>query len=601
VRKLFKGVDPRFLQMLKEQKGFIVPGLICSAVAALMLSGYIVLIKFAIDAISGEDSEIVLRARDLTGWDSSALVMLSGGLILLLYLARYFFVRGQFYYMGMAANRLTADLRIKLYDKLQRLPLRYFQERRAGSIQSVLTNDVQVFQQAVNTVRNAIDGPLKIVVGLVSAFVLQPLLSLTAVVVLPLMAITIQRNSKKMKKAQGEVQNSLSRLTAMMQESLHGARIIKAFNAEKKMSRRFEGFVDETYDKQRDAVVVVSKLRPMVELLGAVAIGAVVVICGFLVARDLITVGDLAAFVAALDVVNQGARSIGNLNQTMAQISAANERIHSEVLDVPETLADRDGAREPESIKGEIAFEDVGFVYPDGTRALKNVSFTVRSGESLALVGPSGSGKSTLADLILRFNDPTEGRILLDGTDLREIKIGWLRSHIGVVPQQTFLFAGPISENLKMGHEEATDQEMEEAARKAHADGFIERTADRYETELGEQGVRLSGGEGQRLAIARALTKDPAILLLDEATSNLDAVSEKLVTDALEEASEGRTTLLIAHRLSTAARADRILMLHSGEAIEIGSHEELMQKDGAYAGMYRAFSTASSGPDAPVG
>jgi subfamily B ATP-binding cassette protein MsbA len=387
----------------------------------------------------------------------------------------------------------------------------------------------------------------------------------------------------------------------MMQESLHGARIIKAFNAEKKMSRRFEGFVDETYDKQRDAVVVVSKLRPMVELLGAVAIGAVVVICGFLVARDLITVGDLAAFVAALDVVNQGARSIGNLNQTMAQISAANERIHSEVLDVPETLADRDGAREPESIKGEIAFEDVGFVYPDGTRALKNVSFTVRSGESLALVGPSGSGKSTLADLILRFNDPTEGRILLDGTDLREIKIGWLRSHIGVVPQQTFLFAGPISENLKMGHEEATDQEMEEAARKAHADGFIERTADRYETELGEQGVRLSGGEGQRLAIARALTKDPAILLLDEATSNLDAVSEKLVTDALEEASEGRTTLLIAHRLSTAARADRILMLHSGEAIEIGSHEELMQKDGAYAGMYRAFSTASSGPDAPVG
>ena len=233
----------------------------------------------------------------------------------------------------------------------------------------------------------------------------------------------------------------------------------------------------------------------------------------------------------------------------------------------------------------------MSFAYPDGTQALSGVSFTIEPGTSLALVGPSGSGKSTIADLMLRFYDPTEGQILFDGVDIRELQIGWLRSQIGVVPQQTFLFAGSIADNIRLGAPNATDAEVAEAAGMAHASGFIDAMPLRYDTELGERGVRVSGGEMQRIAIARALVRKPTMLLLDEATSSLDAHSEKAVQEALEEVMRGRTTLFIAHRLTSAARADRILMLRRGEVLEQGTHRELNERNGAYAAMYRAFSS----------
>jgi subfamily B ATP-binding cassette protein MsbA len=327
----------------------------------------------------------------------------------------------------------------------------------------------------------------------------------------------------------------------------------------------------------------------MVELLGAIALAVTVYACGVMTQTSNVGVPDLVAFAYALDIINQGARNLGALNQTMAQVQAATDRIYKEVFDVEETIADAEEAMELPSPVGRVEFRNVSFAYPDGTEALKNVSFVIEPGTSLALVGPSGAGKSTIADLLLRFYDPTSGEVLFDGVDIRKLKLSWYRGQIGVVPQQTFLFAGPVWDNIRLGMPNATDDEVVEAAVAANADSFIRSTPDGYATELGERGVRLSGGEGQRIAIARALVRKPRILLLDEATSNLDAVSEKIVTEALDKVMHERTSLFIAHRLTTAARADRIMVLRRGEVLEIGSHEELLARQGAYSGMYRAF------------
>ncbi|HRK21016.1 MAG TPA: ATP-binding cassette domain-containing protein, partial [Fimbriimonadaceae bacterium] len=279
-----------------------------------------------------------------------------------------------------------------------------------------------------------------------------------------------------------------------------------------------------------------------------------------------------------------------SVSNTYSQVQAAADRIYGELLEVPEPSEAEAGKKTLPNPEGRIEFRDVVFRYPDGTAAVNGVSFILEPGSSLALVGPSGAGKSTLADLLLRFYDPTEGRILFDGVDVRELNSNWLRSQIGVVPQQNFLFAGTIADNIRLGNPQATDAEVDEAARTAHAKPFIDQMPERYETALGERGVRLSGGEMQRVAIARAVVRKPTILLLDEATSSLDAVSEKAVQEALEDVMKGRTTLFIAHRLTTAARADKILVLRHGEVVEQGSHAELMAASGPYAGMFKAFS-----------
>lgn len=574
--RFLKRLDRRITGELAAQRRLILPGLICAAITAALLGAYAPIVDRAVNAVASKD------ATTLT-WLSLAIIVV--------FFVRYWFARGQLYYLGTAANRMTSDLRIRVYEKLQRLPLQFFHERRAGAIQSVLTNDVNVFNGAVGAVRDSITGPIQIVVGTVAIFVIQPWLALAACAVLPFMALVIQRNGKRMKVAQGQVQVSLSDLTAMMQESLNGMRIVKAFGAERRFADLFSARVEQAYESQRRTVSLTASLKPMVELIGAVAIAVVVIVCGQLVLRDMLNIGQLTAFLFMLDVINKGAGSVGQLNQTYAQVQAATDRIYGEILDQPDARDDDPGALTLDRVEGRVEFRDVSFAYPDGTQALSGVSFTIEPGQSVALVGPSGAGKSTIADLLLRFSDPTSGQITLDGVDLRQLRASWLRSQIGVVPQQTFLFAGPVRENIRMGLPSASQEQVEAAARAAHADGFIESAPNGYDTELGERGVRLSGGEGQRLAIARALVRNPAILLLDEATSNLDAHSERAVSQALEEIMKDRTTLFIAHRLTTAARADKIVVLRHGQVLEEGTHEQLMAAEGPYAGMYRSFTS----------
>lgn len=504
---------------------------------------------------------------------------------------KYIFTRGQVYYLSKASNRLATDLRQRLFEKLMRLPVAYFNSKRTGEIQSIVSNDVGVYQSAVNVIRDSIDGPIKAIGALAFVFYMQPFLGFIALLFVPLLAFVVNRTGKRIKTAQSQIQEDLATVTALSQEALSGARIIKSFSAEDHMRGIFDESAEKQYQSQLTGARRIASLRPTVELLGAVAIALIMFACGHLAKADLLAVSDIIVIVQALDLVNQGFKAMSNVSSTYNQVQAAVDRIHTQILDIPDEREENASAQIIENPIGKIEFKNVSFTYPDGTKALENINFTLNSGESLALVGPSGSGKSTIADLVLRFYEPTSGEITFDGIPYQNLKVNWLRAQFGVVPQQTFLFAGTIRDNLKLGRIDATDQEITDAAQMANAMPFIENSPDGMETALGERGVRLSGGELQRLAIARALVKNPKVLILDEATSNLDSHSEKVVTQAIEEVMENRTTLFIAHRLTTAARATKILVIRRGEVLETGTHQQLIDADGPYAGMYRAFTS----------
>jgi subfamily B ATP-binding cassette protein MsbA len=510
-------------------------------------------------------------------------------IVVILFGFRYWFVRGQTFYLSIATNRLSADLRIRLLDKLLNLPVSYFNDRRTGAIQSVLLNDVNVYQNAVGIIRDSIQGPISATAAFVTILYLQWRIAILALMLVPLVGFVIDRNQKRMRRAQTIVQENLAEVSANTFELLNGIRIVKAFNAESNVKANYRGLIENTYGSQLIASRITASLRPMTDLIGASGLSLAFALCGTLALKGMLTPGSVLAIAYGMDTINQGFRSVGNVTNTFATVQSASERIYSEVLERPEE-PELLGGRTLENPIGHIQFENVSFSYPDGTEALKNVSFEIRPDTSLALVGPSGAGKSTIADLLLRFYDPTSGRILLDGVNIRDLNIQWLRRLIGVVPQQTFLFAGTIEENVRLGAPEADDESMKIALEQASAQDFVREMSQRSTLELGERGIKLSGGQMQRVAIARALIKKPTVLLLDEATSALDANSEKAVTEALEGVMRTRTTLFIAHRLTTAARADKIVFLSQGQVLESGSHAELLEANSTYAALFRAFS-----------
>ncbi len=589
--KLFRKFDSRLAAELRSQRKPIIVGLVCTAVAAVLSTAMIGLSKVAISAIEKLAAPSIVGApRDSASMTGALLLLFWSCLaVVIVFLARYWFVRGQTYYLSYAANRLAADLRLRMFRKLMRLPIGYFSDKRSGGLQSVLTNDVNVYQNAVGIIRDSIDGPIKAIGGFIAIFWLSWQLGCLSLLLLPPMVVAIQRNARKMRKAQVQVQIDLAEVGAKTQEALQGVRVVKAFGAEASVLGSYSETVEASFDSQMKTVGIVASLRPLVELIGAVGIAVMLYISGLLARQGLLSVSSIAALLIALDTVNQGFRSLGGLGNTYATVQAASERIHREVLDAPEKHEEGGGERLSDPV-GQIAFDDVSFTYPDGTEALRNVSFVLEPGTSLALVGPSGAGKSTIADLLLRFYEPASGRITFDGVDIRDLDIAWLRDQIGVVPQQTFLFAGSIEDNIRLGAASASDCDIREALVASHAEEFTREMSQRTTSDLGERGARLSGGQMQRIAIARALVRKPKILLLDEATSALDPTSERIVTEALEQVMHERTTLFIAHRLTTAARADRILVLRRGEIVEEGSHRELMEQGGSYAGLFKAFS-----------
>jgi subfamily B ATP-binding cassette protein MsbA len=501
---------------------------------------------------------------------------------------KWFFSYGQVYYLALAAQRLTARLREDVFAHMQRLPLSFFQSRQVGTLQSVLANDVPILQSAVLLVRDVLDAPLRIIAFLVYIFYLNWRLALLACLFLPGIALIIQRLGRQIHRITHQTQGSLADITALVQEALSGVRVIKSFAMEDRAIERFAQRNRQVLHHSLKGERRRARLRPTVEFIGAVSIALVLWFGGHQVASGQMTTGQLMSFLFLLHQIAQAANGIGALMLTRKQVRAAAERIFREVLDVEPEVYDAPDAVELPRLKGLIEFRNVSFRYPTGEQALRNVSFAIAPGEVVALVGHSGAGKSTLVDLLLRFYTPQQGTIQIDGYALNRVRLESLRQQIGVVPQQTVLFVGTVAENIAYGKPDATQEEIEAAARAAHAHEFIERLPEGYQTLIGDRGVRLSGGESQRIAIARALLRDPRILILDEATAALDPISERMIQRVIEEGRGKRTTLIIAHRWSTVQCADRVLVLHRGELIEQGTHAELLARNGYYARLYQA-------------
>jgi subfamily B ATP-binding cassette protein MsbA len=500
--------------------------------------------------------------------------------------AAFSFLRS--YLLSYTGERIVADVRTQVYAHLIELPFSFFAKRRVGELTSRLASDVSVIQTVTTgSLTELLRLAIVLVGGIAMITITNARLTLVMIAVVPVVILSAHYYGRYVRRMSTRVQDQLAEANSVLQETLSAIRIVQSF-------------VREEYERMRYGERIREALRLAVKRSVAgggfiafiifVVYSGIVVVLWFgsrMVISGRLSPGELIAFVLYTFVVGGGIGGMSELYGQFQQAIGATRRVF-ELLDTTPDIRDPESPIPLEDVTGRVEFRDVYFAYPDERElpVLKGVSIDARSGEVIALVGPSGAGKSTLVALIPRFYDVTSGEILVDGKRVGEVRLKDLRSAIGLVPQETTLFGGTIRENIAYGKLDGTDEEIEAAARAAHAHEFISEFPQGYDTIVGERGVKLSGGERQRVAIARALLKNPAILILDEATSSLDSESERLVQDALETLMEGRTTFVIAHRLSTVRRADRIVVLDQGRIIEDGTQDELLARDGLYKQLY---------------
>ncbi|HEY3050099.1 MAG TPA: ABC transporter ATP-binding protein [Gaiellaceae bacterium] len=492
----------------------------------------------------------------------------------------------QTYFTGWTGERILADLRNLLFRHLQRLSLGFYERNRAGVIISRLTNDVEALDQLVTDgVTSLVQNTLTLLGSAIILFFLDWRLALAALTVMPAMTIATALFRKYSARAYRDVRERLGLVTATLAEDIAGMRIVQAFTREPAAERNFRQVSERYRDANQRTVTLNGLYFPFVDFLSAIATAVVLGYGGYLVFGRSMTAGTLFAFVGYLSNFFDPVQQLSQLYNTFLSATAALDKI-MDVLDEEPEIRDRPGARELPRIAGDVRFERVRFGYGDGPEVLHGLELDVPAGTTVALVGHTGAGKSTIAKLLARFYDPRSGRITIDGHDLREVTQESLRRQLGIVPQEGFLFAGTVSENIAFGRPDASSEDVVAAAGAVGAHDFVLRLEDGYETELQERGSRLSLGQRQLVALARALLADPRILILDEPTSSVDIGTERKIEQALRTLLAGRTAFVIAHRLSTIRDADLIVVLEHGRVVEQGTHDELLRRRGLYTSLY---------------
>jgi subfamily B ATP-binding cassette protein MsbA len=565
-----------YMRLLQYVKPYL-PRMIVAIVCIILAASANLYVPWILRDVIDE----VLSTKNMTMLNTIAI-----GIVIVFFLRGIFFY-GQTYLMSYIGQKVIIDIREGVFRHLQRLSLSYYEKRQTGKIMSYITNDVAAVQGAlVESMIELVTEGMTLIGSLGAMFYLHWKLSLLTLVTLPLVGQAISVFGKKLRTSSMAVQERTADITSVLQESISSVRVIKSFAREDYEIERFQKENNQNFRAQMKNSQIMATLTPVIEFLAAIGVTMIIWYGGKEVINNNLTAGSLIAFlIYAVNLSNpikRLSRVYGNIQKALS----AAERVFG-VLDTKPEIEDMPNAVQLPTIKGYVAFNHVTFEYKKGEPALRQLDLEINPGQVVAIVGPSGAGKTTIANLIPRFYDPIEGNITIDGVDIKTITLQSLREQIGIVPQETILFNGSVHDNILYGKLDASHEEVVNAAKAANAHNFIMDMPEGYDTQIGERGSKLSGGQRQRISIARAILKNPRVLILDEATSALDTESEKLVQEAVDKLMIGRTSFVIAHRLSTVKRADLIVVMEKGRIAEKGTHTELLAAGGLYSKLYQ--------------